>query len=307
MRWGRPGCVRGETVAIFGVGGLGISAMQLASEPGARQIFAVDLNPRKLELAERFKAFRSTPQPVIPSNKFTNSQTAVESTSHSNWSALPLTMRQAVQSLAILGRAVLVGLTQKSFGDRAVSRIARQRSGDHRCFRPSGGCEAEALEHESLAAGPPVATSRAHAAAAAVHPAAAALDPGTAPGDRADDGAEPVPRTRGRDGAARGAVRGPERQHVRQRADSAKSATRHRRRRPHQQRQRRRARRRRRRRVRHHRARRLGERHRARRLRRHPRAAHLGQRPVGRQRRRLRAPEPRRRRRQPARTTCARS
>ncbi len=46
----------GETVAIFGVGGLGISAVQLARTLGAAQVFAVDINPRKLELAERFGA-----------------------------------------------------------------------------------------------------------------------------------------------------------------------------------------------------------------------------------------------------------
>src|ERR1700704_1405876 len=46
----------GETVAIFGVGGLGISAVQLARHLGAAEVFAVDINPRKLELAERFGA-----------------------------------------------------------------------------------------------------------------------------------------------------------------------------------------------------------------------------------------------------------
>src|ERR1700682_5049602 len=45
----------GETVAIFGIGGLGISAIQLARHLGAGKIFAVDINPRKLELAERFE------------------------------------------------------------------------------------------------------------------------------------------------------------------------------------------------------------------------------------------------------------
>ena len=46
----------GETVAVFGIGGLGISAIQLAKSLGASQIFAVDINPRKLEVAERFGA-----------------------------------------------------------------------------------------------------------------------------------------------------------------------------------------------------------------------------------------------------------
>jgi propanol-preferring alcohol dehydrogenase len=45
-----------ETVAIFGVGGPGCSALQLAKEFGAAEVFAVDIQPRKLELAERFGA-----------------------------------------------------------------------------------------------------------------------------------------------------------------------------------------------------------------------------------------------------------
>jgi propanol-preferring alcohol dehydrogenase len=47
---------RGETVAIFGIGGLGISAVQLAKHFGAAEVFAVDINPKKLEFGERFGA-----------------------------------------------------------------------------------------------------------------------------------------------------------------------------------------------------------------------------------------------------------
>src|SRR4029078_7981442 len=47
---------RGETIAVFGIGGLGISALQLARQFGAAEVFAVDINPRKLELAERLNA-----------------------------------------------------------------------------------------------------------------------------------------------------------------------------------------------------------------------------------------------------------
>jgi propanol-preferring alcohol dehydrogenase len=103
----------GETVAIFGVGGLGISAVQLARHLGAAAVFAVDVNPRKLELAERFGAIAvnaSTGNPVEQIQELTRGRgvdVALELV------GLPLTMRQAVQSLAILGRAALVGLTQE--------------------------------------------------------------------------------------------------------------------------------------------------------------------------------------------------
>ncbi|HWM25800.1 MAG TPA: zinc-binding dehydrogenase [Chthoniobacterales bacterium] len=105
----------GETVAIFGVGGLGVSAVQLARTLGAAQVFAVDINPRKLELAERFGATpvnASAGNPVEQIRELTGGcgvDVALELV------GLPATMRQAVQSLAILGRAALVGLTQETF------------------------------------------------------------------------------------------------------------------------------------------------------------------------------------------------
>jgi propanol-preferring alcohol dehydrogenase len=46
----------GETVAIFGAGGLGISAVQLARTMGALTVYAVDIDEEKLRLAEKFGA-----------------------------------------------------------------------------------------------------------------------------------------------------------------------------------------------------------------------------------------------------------
>src|SRR6266446_1598719 len=99
----------GETVAIFGVGGLGISAVQLAKHFGAGKVFAIDINPRKLELAERFEAVAvnaAAGDPVEQLKEMTNGRgvdVALELV------GLPVTMRQTVQSLATLGRAALVG------------------------------------------------------------------------------------------------------------------------------------------------------------------------------------------------------
>ena len=105
----------GETVAVFGVGGLGISAIQLARARGAARVFAVDIKPSKLELAARLGA---TPinaalhDPLAALQELTRGQgvnVALELI------GLPATMEQAVRSLAIQGRAALVGLTEKSF------------------------------------------------------------------------------------------------------------------------------------------------------------------------------------------------
>ena len=46
----------GERVAVFGVGGLGMSAVQLAKAFGAVEVFAVDRSAEKLALAERYGA-----------------------------------------------------------------------------------------------------------------------------------------------------------------------------------------------------------------------------------------------------------
>ncbi len=46
----------GDNVAIFGLGALGLIAVQLAKLQGAAQVFAVDVNAERLELAQRFGA-----------------------------------------------------------------------------------------------------------------------------------------------------------------------------------------------------------------------------------------------------------
>lgn len=119
---------RGETVAIFGIGGLGISALQLARQFGAAEVFAVDINPRKLALAERFNAIpvnASVGNPVARIRELTRGRgvdVALELV------GLPLTMRQAVQSLAILGRAALVGLTRETFEVASYSELLNKEA-----------------------------------------------------------------------------------------------------------------------------------------------------------------------------------
>lgn len=118
----------GETVAIFGAGGLGISAIQLARHLGAEQVFAIDINPRKLAIAERFGATpvnASTGNPVQQIQELTRGRgvdVALELV------GLALTMRQAVQSLAILGRAALVGLTRESFEVASYSELLNKEA-----------------------------------------------------------------------------------------------------------------------------------------------------------------------------------
>jgi 2-desacetyl-2-hydroxyethyl bacteriochlorophyllide A dehydrogenase len=118
----------GETVAVFGVGGLGISALQLARHFEAAQVFAVDVNPRKLKLAEALGAIpvnASVGNPVAKIQELTRGRgvdVALELV------GLPVTIRQAVQSLAILGRAALVGLTQGTFEVAPYSELLNKEA-----------------------------------------------------------------------------------------------------------------------------------------------------------------------------------
>ncbi len=103
----------GETVAVFGAGGLGMSAIQLARAFGALKVYAVDINGAKLELAKALGAIPVNARlgdPVAEIRRSTGGRgvdVALELI------GLKITMEQAVRSLAILGRAVMVGLADR--------------------------------------------------------------------------------------------------------------------------------------------------------------------------------------------------
>lgn len=105
----------GETVAVFGVGGLGMSAVQLAHTFGAKEVYAVDIRDAKLKQAQGYGAIgvnAANNDPVEKLNELTNGKgvdVALELI------GLPITMEQAVQSLGVFGRAVIAGITDKSF------------------------------------------------------------------------------------------------------------------------------------------------------------------------------------------------
>ena len=102
----------GETVAVFGVGGLGLSAVQLAKALGAVEVYAVDIKQEKLELASEYGAIpvdARRSDAVEEIRKLTRGKgvdVALEMI------GLPVTMKQTIESLGVLGRAVIVGLSQ---------------------------------------------------------------------------------------------------------------------------------------------------------------------------------------------------
>ncbi len=104
----------GETVAVFGAGGLGLSAVQLARALGAGEVYAVDIKPAALEMARQLGAVpvnAAQTDPVKELRRLTGGGVDVAL----ELIGLPLTMEQAVQSLAPLGRAALAGITSRSF------------------------------------------------------------------------------------------------------------------------------------------------------------------------------------------------
>ncbi len=103
----------GETVAIFGAGGLGMSAVQLAKTFGALDVYAVDISAQKLQLAATHGVIAinaSACDPVEQIQRLTGGRgvdVALELI------GLPQTMQQAVHSLAPFGRAVIVGIASQ--------------------------------------------------------------------------------------------------------------------------------------------------------------------------------------------------
>ncbi|MGA2479973.1 MAG: zinc-binding dehydrogenase [Spirochaetia bacterium] len=103
----------GETIAIIGVGGLGMSAVQLARAFGALDVFAVDIREESLALAARYGAVpvnAAKLDPVAEIRKLTRGRgadVAVEMLGR------PSTMQQAVRCLGPLGRAVIVGIADE--------------------------------------------------------------------------------------------------------------------------------------------------------------------------------------------------
>ncbi len=105
----------GETVAIFGFGGLGFSALQLARARGAGEVYAVDINPAKLKLAAEFGAIPIDARQGDPARQIQQRTKGRGADVSLELIGLPETMDAAVRCLAVFGRAALVGLTQKTF------------------------------------------------------------------------------------------------------------------------------------------------------------------------------------------------
>src|SRR5579859_565463 len=105
------GLEAGQTVAVFGCGGVGLSIVQGARIGGARQIIAVDVFDSKLELARRLGAthvVNSRNDEPIQAIRAMTSGAGVDHAFEAVGN--PALVRQAIETLAIRGTATIVGV-----------------------------------------------------------------------------------------------------------------------------------------------------------------------------------------------------
>ena len=118
----------GDSVAIFGFGGLGFSALQLACAFGCREIYVVDINPAKLAAIEALGAVaidataRDPVHQILEATGGKGIDVSIELVGSA------LTMGQAVRCLGILGRAAIVGLTAESMSFLPYSELINKEA-----------------------------------------------------------------------------------------------------------------------------------------------------------------------------------
>jgi propanol-preferring alcohol dehydrogenase len=118
----------GESIAIFGFGGLGFSALQLARAYDCGDVYVVEINPAKLASAIRMGAMPidATAADPVDQIKEATAGRGVDVALELIGSAK--TMRQAVLCLAPLGRAALVGLTAESMSIHPYAELINKEA-----------------------------------------------------------------------------------------------------------------------------------------------------------------------------------
>jgi len=105
------GLQAGQTVAVFGCGGVGLSVVQGARIGGARQIIAVDQFDSKLDMAKTLGATHLLNSTRNDPVKAVRAMTGGAGVDHAFEAVgLPELCRQAIESLAIRGTATILGV-----------------------------------------------------------------------------------------------------------------------------------------------------------------------------------------------------
>lgn len=123
----RAGLQTGESVAIFGVGGLGLHAVQIARMAGAKQIFAIDIQDKQLEKAKEVGA-----DVVINPNYESPIEVIKKHTGHgvdvsAEFIGKKETVAQAAESIISGGRMVVSGVGYESIELMSIVRYVRKQ------------------------------------------------------------------------------------------------------------------------------------------------------------------------------------
>lgn len=103
----------GETVAVFGCGGLGASAIQLARALGASEVFGVDLHPAKLVLAAQLGARPVDARTADAASQLLDLTGGRGVDVALEFVGVPATVEAAVRALAVQGRVAVVGIGEQ--------------------------------------------------------------------------------------------------------------------------------------------------------------------------------------------------
>jgi 2-desacetyl-2-hydroxyethyl bacteriochlorophyllide A dehydrogenase len=122
------GIQKGDSVAVLGFGGLGVSALTLARALGASQTFAVDVVPEKLATAQSFGATpldtRDTPvhKAILGATDGKGVDVVIEFTGH------PEVARGGLRSLSPGGRLMIVAINLRTMQfDPFTDLLVRER------------------------------------------------------------------------------------------------------------------------------------------------------------------------------------
>jgi propanol-preferring alcohol dehydrogenase len=118
----------GDAVAVFGVGGLGMSALQLARGCGAGAVFAVDIDAAKLVAARRLGAI-AVDVTQAPADQQLRELTQGRGVDVAlEFAGLPLTQQQALASLAVRGRVALAGISGRPFAVDSFAKVLNREA-----------------------------------------------------------------------------------------------------------------------------------------------------------------------------------
>ena len=118
----------GESIAIFGFGGLGFSALQLARAFDCVDVYVVEINPAKLASAAKMGVIAIDARAGDPIEQIKESTAGKGVDVALELIGSAKTMRQAVLCLGPLGRAALVGLTAESMSIRPYTELINKEA-----------------------------------------------------------------------------------------------------------------------------------------------------------------------------------